>query len=566
MYSIDDLPQEASDGSYSGSEAGAEEEDESRWLCRQLTHATRFLQDNRFEVPQEPNMGKDSLTLLTENVEATSVALFETYQCVAGLVEKHSEPPASSSLPDLQIVQTYLEMMVKYHKRILQNVNSHRAVFAGIEGKCTALKEELCTSQKDCHRAQGELQRLRQVSAVKEEQNQGPRGHITLVFTDVQSSTFLWENFPTDMKAALGRHNTLMRDELTKHSGFEVKTEGDAFMVAFQSVTQALDWGVAVQRRLLQTQWPKALLDTRETCTVRDANGQPIFYGLRVRMGMNSGNPEAQVDPITERTDYFGPAVNLAARIEGMAKGGQIACGSSGFLELQKAGHLSNMHVEHIGEKKLKGIALPEAVVLLTSLDLMARVEWFASQSEERALHSPTTALVSHESQKQVFDELYDLQKDLSKWEKDMEVFHFNLDAGLTALPQYIESAMAPTPEPEKRRLSQLDTELIAQMRELSLQRTGNKKKKTTQRPRAESKKKPPPKRFGATANAIRSVSRSRRLAGNGNGKDADKPKALPFIGIDTSFHQFEPDDFNQSALGSSRDLYHKTGRTTTSL
>ena len=60
-----------------------------------------------------------------------------------------------------------------------------------------------------------------------------PEGVVTLVFTDVQSSTDQWETRPVAMAAALSTHNKLMRELLTKHAGYEVKTEGDAFMVPY---------------------------------------------------------------------------------------------------------------------------------------------------------------------------------------------------------------------------------------------------------------------------------------------------------------------------------------------
>lgn len=58
-----------------------------------------------------------------------------------------------------------------------------------------------------------------------------PKQNVTLVFTDVQSSTTQWEQEPDAMATSLAMHNELMRELMQKHSGYEVKTEGDAFMV-----------------------------------------------------------------------------------------------------------------------------------------------------------------------------------------------------------------------------------------------------------------------------------------------------------------------------------------------
>lgn len=60
---------------------------------------------------------------------------------------------------------------------------------------------------------------------------QPPKGQVTLVFTDVQSSTLQWEHRPDAMAASLSLHNKLMRELIESYHGYEVKTEGDAFMV-----------------------------------------------------------------------------------------------------------------------------------------------------------------------------------------------------------------------------------------------------------------------------------------------------------------------------------------------
>jgi len=46
-----------------------------------------------------------------------------------------------------------------------------------------------------------------------------PKGDVTIIFTDVQSSTALWESCPTDMKMATDIHDTIMRQCYTNHHG-----------------------------------------------------------------------------------------------------------------------------------------------------------------------------------------------------------------------------------------------------------------------------------------------------------------------------------------------------------
>ena len=60
---------------------------------------------------------------------------------------------------------------------------------------------------------------------------QAPTGTVTLVFTDIEGSTALWEHFGPDFQPMLDLHDAVLRSAIAAHDGYEVKTEGDAFMV-----------------------------------------------------------------------------------------------------------------------------------------------------------------------------------------------------------------------------------------------------------------------------------------------------------------------------------------------
>ena len=79
-----------------------------------------------------------------------------------------------------------------------------------------------------------------------------PEGDVTLVFTDIQGSTVQWESDPDTMAHNLGLHNACMRELLRKHDGYEVKTEGDAFMCAFSDPMQAVRFCMDGQLQLLR--------------------------------------------------------------------------------------------------------------------------------------------------------------------------------------------------------------------------------------------------------------------------------------------------------------------------
>ncbi|TKX20031.1 adenylate cyclase [Elsinoe australis] len=172
---------------------------------------------------------------------------------------------------------------------------------------------------------------------------EAPTGDVSLVFTDIKNSTMLWETFPVAMRSAIKMHNEVMRRHLRIIGGYEVKTEGDAFMVAFPTVTSALLWCFTIQSQLLEVQWPQEILNSPQGQEVLDAEDNVIFRGLSVRMGIHWGKPVCEIDPITKRMDYFGPMVNRSARIESVADGGQITVSSDFIAEIQR---LLETHIE----------------------------------------------------------------------------------------------------------------------------------------------------------------------------------------------------------------------------
>lgn len=163
-----------------------------------------------------------------------------------------------------------------------------------------------------------------------------PTGDLAMIFTDIKSSTALWEAYPVPMRSAIKTHNMVMRRQLRLIGGYEVKTEGDAFMVCFPTATSALLWCFSVQAALLEAPWPAEILSSDHCREYRDSDDNVIFRGLSVRMGIHWGNPVCEMDPITRRMDYFGPMVNRAARVSGAADGGQIYVSSDFIGEVQR--------------------------------------------------------------------------------------------------------------------------------------------------------------------------------------------------------------------------------------
>jgi adenylate cyclase len=224
-----------------------------------------------------------------------------------------------------------------------------------------------------------------------------PVGQVTLVFTDIRNSTHLWEVNP-GMRTAMHLHNGLLRRLLRNIGGYEVKTEGDAFMVSFPSVFPAVLWCLSVQLQLLATDWPLEILESPDGKEIFDDNGTLLARGLSVRMGIHVGIPNCEPDPVTRRMDYFGPMVNRAARIQGSAKGGQIMCSAEviqalrEIVPMDKSDHPpqfdamdpSTVHaideirrikykLVHVGQRRMKGLELPQVVSLLYPRELFGR-------------------------------------------------------------------------------------------------------------------------------------------------------------------------------------------------
>ena len=142
----------------------------------------------------------------------------------------------------------------------------------------------------------------------------------TVLFTDIEGSTALTQRLG-DAKARelLREHERVVRECLAAHGGAEVKTMGDGFMASFGSATRALECAVAIQGAFEARNRDVGAALAPPQGAASSAPTEPI----RVRIGLNAGEPIAEEDP-DGRGDLFGTAVNLAARIAAQAAGGEV--------------------------------------------------------------------------------------------------------------------------------------------------------------------------------------------------------------------------------------------------
>ena len=124
------------------------------------------------------------------------------------------------------------------------------------------------------------------------------------MFSDIEDSTVLTERLGDQAwQDLLRKHNALIREQLRAHGGYEVKTMGDGFMVAFQSAKKGLDCAIAIQTRIRRAQ---------------RVDGEHV----KVRIGLHAG------EAIKDGDDFYGKNVILASRVAGKAVGGEILVSS----------------------------------------------------------------------------------------------------------------------------------------------------------------------------------------------------------------------------------------------
>lgn len=177
-----------------------------------------------------------------------------------------------------------------------------------------------------------------------------PSGELTFLFSDVTGSTALWARDPNGMSASLRQHDEILARAMRDNRGYVFNTAGDSFAVAFEGTDEAVTAAMAAHGELRSLEWAGP--------------------ELGVRMALHRGRAEER------DRDYFGPVVNLAARLEAAAHPGQI---------LATAEVVSALDIEatDLGPQLLKDLPTP------------VRIFELASQSDD-ARSAKAAALVRH--------------------------------------------------------------------------------------------------------------------------------------------------------------------------
>jgi predicted ATPase/class 3 adenylate cyclase len=169
-----------------------------------------------------------------------------------------------------------------------------------------------------------------------------PEGTVTFLFTDIEGSTQLWETQPDAMREALAKHDAILREAIEANSGYIIKSTGDGIHGVFDKAIAAVQATLAAQRKL------RVLI-----------HNLPI----RVRMGLHSGEAELRAN------DYYGQALNRAARLMAVGHGGQILL-SAITAELVREHLPVEISLIDMGEHRLRDLVRPEHIYQLQAPDL----------------------------------------------------------------------------------------------------------------------------------------------------------------------------------------------------
>jgi adenylate cyclase len=194
---------------------------------------------------------------------------------------------------------------------------------------------------------------------------------------------------------ALKEHRAQLVDpSIARHQGRIVKLTGDGMLVEFSSVVGAVECAAHIQREMRARN--ADIADDRR---------------IEFRIGINLG------DVIVDDDDIFGDGVNVAARLEGVAKPGGIAVSSA---VRENIGNKLDLVFEDMGDQDLKNIAFPVRAYNLVVPSASAKDD--AADAEAAEANKPSIAVLpvnnmSGDTEQEYFSDgiTEDIITDLSK-------------------------------------------------------------------------------------------------------------------------------------------------------
>jgi len=160
-----------------------------------------------------------------------------------------------------------------------------------------------------------------------------PTGNVIFIFTDIEGSTRLSQEFPGTIQSAIEIHHKILAKVIESNNGFVFEIIGDGFCAAFQNADDAVNAGVEVQRSLSKEMWSDAK--------------------IKVRIGIHYGNAE------WNGKNYMG-YITLArtSRIMSAAYGEQIIISKDVYEKLSEK-VFSKISFRDLGDRRLKDVIKP---------------------------------------------------------------------------------------------------------------------------------------------------------------------------------------------------------------
>jgi predicted ATPase/class 3 adenylate cyclase len=167
---------------------------------------------------------------------------------------------------------------------------------------------------------------------------------LTFLYTDIEGSTRLWEQFPQAMESALSRHDKILHASVEGHGGSVFRTTGDGLCAVFANASNGLAAALDAQLALQAEPW--------------DEIGQ-----LCVRMAIHTGEAEKYGG------DYSGSSLNRIGRLLGLTHGGQTLLSQASHLLVRHA-LPQGARLLDLGEIRMRDLSYPEHVFQLVHPDL----------------------------------------------------------------------------------------------------------------------------------------------------------------------------------------------------
>ncbi|HLO17982.1 MAG TPA: adenylate/guanylate cyclase domain-containing protein, partial [Anaerolineales bacterium] len=167
-----------------------------------------------------------------------------------------------------------------------------------------------------------------------------PSGTVTFLFTDIEGSTKLAQQYPDQWEALRARHHAILREAIESNTGYVFQIIGDAFCVAFHTASAAV----------------RAAMKSQIDLYTKERGEVPV----KVRMGIHTGQAQLQ-----EAGDYHGYlAMSRVQRLMSAAHGGQVLV-SLAAEELVRDDLSENVSLRDLGERRLKDLIRPEHIYQL---------------------------------------------------------------------------------------------------------------------------------------------------------------------------------------------------------